>query len=141
MVFSLILNELDGARFAALSALRSLAGAGRFLPSLSAGTAFALGSAGVGRSRDCLPAGATFGFPLSRGINGSRAFCRGFTLRALSDFAIWLGLLSQGNRTLGRLTPARRAWERPIAMACSGDRAPCLPCRTWWISLRTNSPA
>jgi len=73
MVFSLILNELDGARFAALSALRRRAGAGSFLGLLSAGTAFALGSAGVG-----------------------------FTLRALTDFAILLGFLSPGNRTLGR---------------------------------------
>ena len=26
---------------------------------------------------------------------------------------------------------ARRALERPIAIACSGDRAPCFPSRTW----------
>ncbi len=38
-------------------------------------------------------------------------------------------------------TPARRAFERPIAIACRGDRAPCFPSRTWWISSRTNSPA
>src|SRR5690606_13477747 len=41
----------------------------------------------------------------------------------------------------GRSTPSRRAFERPIAIACFGDRAPCLPSRTWWISSRTNSPA
>src|SRR5271165_6063635 len=28
-----------------------------------------------------------------------------------------------------------------MATACLGDRAPCLPSRTWWISSRTNSPA
>jgi hypothetical protein len=38
-------------------------------------------------------------------------------------------------------TPARRAFERPMAMACSGERAPCFPSRMWWISSRTNSPA
>jgi hypothetical protein len=41
----------------------------------------------------------------------------------------------------GSGTPARRAFERPIAIACSGDRAPCLPCRISSISSRTNSPA
>jgi hypothetical protein len=29
----------------------------------------------------------------------------------------------------GSSTPARRAFERPIAMACLVDRAPCLPSR------------
>jgi hypothetical protein len=28
-------------------------------------------------------------------------------------------------------TPERRAFERPIAIACFADRAPCLPSRTW----------
>jgi len=41
----------------------------------------------------------------------------------------------------GSFTPARRAFDSPIAIACCGDRAPCLPSRTWWISSRTNSPA
>jgi hypothetical protein len=30
----------------------------------------------------------------------------------------------------GSFTPARRALESPIAMACYGDRTPCLPSRT-----------
>src|SRR5262245_11967683 len=30
----------------------------------------------------------------------------------------------------GKSTPARRAFERPIAIACFADRAPCLPSRT-----------
>ena len=38
-------------------------------------------------------------------------------------------------------TPARRAFESPIAIACCGERAPCFPSRTWCISSRTNSPA
>src|SRR5258708_37568111 len=38
----------------------------------------------------------------------------------------------------GSLTPARRALERPRAMPCLAERAPCLPSRTWWISSRTN---
>ena len=29
----------------------------------------------------------------------------------------------------GSLTPARRALDRPMAIACFGERAPCLPCR------------
>jgi hypothetical protein len=41
----------------------------------------------------------------------------------------------------GSFTPARRAFERPIAIACLVDRAPCLPSRMWWISSRMNSPA
>ena len=38
-------------------------------------------------------------------------------------------------------TPARRALESPIAIACFVDRAPCFPSRMWCISSRTNSPA
>ena len=38
-------------------------------------------------------------------------------------------------------TPARRAFDKPMAMTCLVERAPCLPCRTWCISSRTNSPA
>src|SRR5690348_8452803 len=41
----------------------------------------------------------------------------------------------------GRSTPARRASDKPIAMACLVERAPCLPLRTCSISSRTNSPA
>lgn len=41
----------------------------------------------------------------------------------------------------GSFTPARRAFERPIAIACFVLRAPCRPSRMWCISSRTNSPA
>jgi len=41
----------------------------------------------------------------------------------------------------GSFTPARRAFDKPIAMACLVDRAPCLPSRICSISSRTNSPA
>ena len=41
----------------------------------------------------------------------------------------------------GNLTPERRAFDNPIAMACLVDRAPCFPSRMWCISSRTNSPA
>ena len=41
----------------------------------------------------------------------------------------------------GNFIPARRALERPIAIACSGERAPCSPSRMCSISSRTNSPA
>jgi hypothetical protein len=30
----------------------------------------------------------------------------------------------------GTFTPARRALESPMAIACSGERAPCFPSRT-----------
>ena len=41
----------------------------------------------------------------------------------------------------GSFTPARRALESPMAMACSVERAPCFPARMCSISSRTNSPA
>ena len=41
----------------------------------------------------------------------------------------------------GSLTPALRAFESPIAIACLVERAPCLPSRTCSVSSRTNSPA
>lgn len=62
--------------------------------------------------------------------------------RALSRRA-WLRVLSDvvSGRGDGNATPARRALDSPIAMACFGDRAPCLPSRTCSISSRTYSPA
>jgi len=41
----------------------------------------------------------------------------------------------------GSLTPAFRAFDSPIAIACFVERAPCFPSRMWSISSRTNSPA
>jgi len=41
----------------------------------------------------------------------------------------------------GNSTPARRAFERPMAIACLADLAPCLPSRMCSISSWTNSPA
>src|SRR5262245_14976258 len=41
----------------------------------------------------------------------------------------------------GSFTPARRALDSPIAIACLVDRAPCLPSRMCRISSCTNSPA
>ena len=41
----------------------------------------------------------------------------------------------------GNSTPARRAFDKPIAIACLVDRAPCFPSRMCSISSRTNSPA
>jgi hypothetical protein len=40
-----------------------------------------------------------------------------------------------------RLTPALRALDSPMAIACFADLAPCLPSRMCSISSRTNSPA
>src|SRR5207253_7165639 len=41
----------------------------------------------------------------------------------------------------GNFTPARRAFDKPIAIACLVERAPCSPSRICSISSRTNSPA
>ena len=41
----------------------------------------------------------------------------------------------------GSFTPARRAFDRPMAIACFAERAPCLPSRMCSISSRTNAPA
>jgi hypothetical protein len=38
-------------------------------------------------------------------------------------------------------TPARLAFDKPMAIACFAELAPCLPSRMWCISSRTNSPA
>ena len=53
-----------------------------------------------------------------------RSRCACFLVRAVA--VPFLGGLS--------LTPARRAFERPIAIACFVDRAPCFPLRTCSIS-------
>jgi hypothetical protein len=41
----------------------------------------------------------------------------------------------------GSFTPARRASDNPIAIACFVERAPCFPSRMCSISCLTNSPA
>jgi len=41
----------------------------------------------------------------------------------------------------GSFTPARRALDNPMAIACLAERAPCFPSRICSISSRTNSPA
>ena len=56
--------------------------------------------------------------------------------RAACFFVLAEPLLGGGN-----FTPARRALDKPIAMACCGERAPCFPSRMCSISSRTNSPA
>ena len=58
------------------------------------------------------------------------------TSRAACFFVLAEPLFGGGN-----FTPARRALDSPIAMACCGERAPCLPSRICSISSRTNSPA
>ena len=41
----------------------------------------------------------------------------------------------------GKLTPARLAFDRPMAMACFAERAPWIPSLIWSISSLMNSPA
>jgi hypothetical protein len=57
-----------------------------------------------------------------------------------SRFA-WVFVRSGPRLGGGNFTPALRALDRPMAIACSGDRAPCSPSRMCSISSRTNSPA
>jgi hypothetical protein len=64
----------------------------------------------------------------------SPAFKSGIAFRRVSALAF---PFSGG----GRSTPARRALDKPIAIACLADLAPCLPSRIGSISSRTNSPA
>jgi len=58
----------------------------------------------------------------------------GFGLRAVAFGAF---LPARG----GSFTPARLALDRPMAIACLAERAPCLLWRTCSISSRTYSPA
>src|SRR5260370_71742 len=63
-------------------------------------------------------------FPVRR----SRAAC----LRVSFGALLFLGAAN--------FPPARRALDRPIAIACLAERAPCLPSRTCSISSRPHSP-
>jgi hypothetical protein len=98
------------------------------------------GLPGQGRCR-----GALFGFAFESGGGGTRAFSRRFGFRGTLG-GILLSLTAGGLRGFrgigrGQLNPARRALDRPMAIACLGERALCLPSRTCSISSRTNSPA
>src|SRR6185503_19190039 len=75
---------------------------------------------------------------LAEGGRGVRTPCP-LSYANSADRRVFAGTL----RLFGGLsgTPARRAFESPMAITCFAERAPCLPCRTWWISSRTNSPA
>ena len=79
------------------------------------------------RARDRFAEGLLFRFPWPASRSRSARF------RVASDVVPFLGG--------GRSTPARRAFDNPMAIACCGERAPCLPLRICSISSRTNSPA
>jgi hypothetical protein len=72
-------------------------------------------------------------------------FSEGFLRRPARPFVrsrfAWRFVRSLPRFGGGNFTPARRALDRPMAIACSGDRAPCSPSRMCSISSRTNSPA
>ena len=55
----------------------------------------------------------------------------------LAYFALCFVLAFEPAGGCGSFTPARRAFESPMAMACLVERAPCLPFRTCSISSRT----
>ena len=78
-----------------------------------------------------------------RGAGSGRG--RFLTAGALSFCEIALCCFRVRSATLpflggGNFTPARRAFEWPIAIACFADAAPCFPSRMCSISSRTNSP-
>src|SRR5438105_222522 len=52
--------------------------------------------------------------------------CRALAVSRLA----WRRTLAEEPRDGGNLTPARLALDRPMAMACRGERAPCFPSRT-----------
>jgi hypothetical protein len=68
-----------------------------------------------------------------------------FLLRPPRPFArsrlAWLFVRALPRFGGGNFTPALLALERPMAIVCSGDLAPCSPSRICSISSRTNSPA
>ncbi|URL59878.1 hypothetical protein IM816_07255 [Luteibacter flocculans] len=68
--------------------------------------------------------------PDERFFDAARLSCAAFFFVAL--LAVFEGLA---------FTPARRAFDNPMAIACFAERAPCLPSRTCSISSCTNSPA
>src|SRR5213075_994979 len=82
---------------------------------------------------------------LSARLVARERFEEGFLRRPVRPFArsrfAWRFVRSLPRFGGGSFTPARRALERPIAIACSGERAPCSPSRMCSISSRTNSPA
>jgi len=94
-------------------------------------------------ARDAVLRGSRLRTPdTARETRGRR---RGFRLPWPASYAysallrvLALALPFRGGR---RATPARLALDRPMAMACCGDLAPCSPRRTLRISSCTNSPA
>ena len=108
------------------------------VPSVSAATRFAC------LDNACLDAERRLSRLRTRFVARER-FREGFVRRPARPFArsrfAWRFVCCVPRFGGGNFTPARRALDRPIAIACSGDRAPCSPCRMCSISSRTNSPA
>lgn len=75
---------------------------------------------------------------LSAPLTARERFAEGRLLRPC-DFSFFADALPFGAG--GSFTPAFRALESPMAIACFELRTPCFPSLTWWISSRTNSPA
>jgi len=92
--------------------------------------------------RYCLSACAPFGLAL-KALETPRERLRDVLWRSLpaSTSCSAFSRTTDGPFGACNFTPARRALERPMAMARWGERAPCFPSRTWCISSRTNSPA
>jgi len=64
--------------------------------------------------------------PLTARDRLAEGLARAFVRRVLEPAL----LLPADFRGFGTFTPARRAFDRPIATACRADRAPCFPSRT-----------
>jgi hypothetical protein len=107
---------------AAFFAAAERADAGRFRAALRAWRDSA--------SRDAARRGSRFSFrSIARDRAGGGVRPPAFVAVAAAPVVVALPRLGGGS-----LTPARRALESPIAIACLVERAPCLPSRTCSIS-------
>ena len=89
------------------------------------------------KPRSGLHASARAMWPANASLISSHSFSFLSSGRRAACLRVFFDPFSGG----GKSTPARRAFERPMAIACLAERAPCLPSRTCSISSRTNSPA
>ncbi len=103
-------------------------------------------AARVCRASAALDAGSLLSRRRTSSVARERFLETGFALpflALLESFKAFWRVFSETAPGLGggRGTPARRALESPMAMACLVERTPCAPRRIRSISSRTNSPA
>ena len=96
--------------------------------------------------RECIGGGRLMSFPLQSLGGGARAGCGRLPpdpFPLARSRCAWVRVVAEAFLFPGggSFTPARRAFDSPMAIACFVDLAPCFPSRIWSISSRTNSPA